>query len=143
MIDSGVVFTMKRRVLTLLLASAFLATFAVAKDFPLTASSVVPSAKGKVSVDKDKNGNRKVKVEVKYLAQPSALTPPQTGYVVWIQARGKDPENLGYLKVNGKLEGELEATTPYDYFDIFVTGESQTNPTAPAGPEVLRATVQP
>jgi hypothetical protein len=134
---------MKRFAFSVLLAWALLATAVLAKDFPMTASPAVPSAKGKVSVDKDKNGNRKVKVEVKFLAQPSALTPPQTGYVVWIQARGKDPENLGFLKVNGKLDGELQATTPYDYFDIFVTGEGQTNPTGPAGPEVLRASVQP
>lgn len=120
-----------------------LTSLAQAKDFPLTASAAVPAAKGKVSVDKDKNGNRKLKIHVQYLAKPSALTPPETIYAVWIQARGKDPENLGQLRVNDKLEGDLETTTPYTDFDIFVTGENQMNATAPSGPEVLRGTVQP
>lgn len=134
---------MKRPVLSLILGLLFVVSFAQAKDFPLTASPSVPAAKGKVSVDKDKNGNRKVKIEVQHLAKPSALTPAQTDYIVWIQARGKDPENQGRLRVNDKLDGDLETTTPYEAFDIFVTGEDHPNTTAPSGPEVLRGTIQP
>jgi hypothetical protein len=127
----------------LLVALLFLNPFAQSKDFSLTASPSVPAAKGKVDVDKDQNGNRKVKLEVQHLAKPSTLTPAQAGYVVWIQARGKDAENKGQLRVNDKLDGKLETTTPYEAFDIFVTGEENPSVTAPAGPEVLRATVQP
>jgi hypothetical protein len=134
---------MRRAALSSILGFLLVASFALAKDFPLTASPSVPAAKGKVSVDKDKNGNRKVKIQVQHLARPSALTPAQSDYVVWIQARGKDAENAGRLRVNDKLEGELEMTTPYEAFDIFVTGEDGSNPTAPVGPEVLRGTVQP
>jgi hypothetical protein len=126
-----------------LLAFLFLNPFAHSKDFPLTASPSVPAAKGKVDIDKDQNGNRRVKIEVQHLAKPSTLTPAQAGYVVWIQARGKDAENKGQLRVNDKLDGKLETTTPYEAFDIFVTGEENPSATAPAGPEVLRATVQP
>lgn len=137
---------MKRPVLNSisgLLFFVFLLPLAQAKDFPLTASPSVPAAKGKVAVDKDKNGNRKVKIHVEHLAKPSALTPAETDYVVWIQARGKDAENRGRLHVSDKLDGELETTTPYEAFDIFVTGEENPNATSPAGPEVLRGTVQP
>jgi hypothetical protein len=41
-----------------------------AKKFPMTASSVVPGARGQVEIDKDKNGNIRVKMEVEHLANP-------------------------------------------------------------------------
>ncbi len=55
----------------LVLALLFLNPFAQSKDFSLTASPAVPAAKGKVDVDKDQNGNRKVKLEVQHLAKPT------------------------------------------------------------------------
>ena len=124
-------------------AFLFLLPFAHSKEFPLTASPSVPAARGKVEVDKDHNGNRKIKVEVQHLAKPSALTPAQTSYVVWTQARGRDPENKGQLSVDKNLEGKLETTTTYEAFDVFVTAEGNPNVTAPDGPEVLRGTIQP
>jgi hypothetical protein len=75
---------------------------------------------------------------VKHLAKPENLSPPQTTYVVWIQKPGGDPENQGQLKVNDKLEGEFKTVTPYKSFQIFVTGETNPNASAPSGPEVLR-----
>ena len=124
-------------------AFLFLLPFAYSKEFPLTASPSVPAAKGKVDVDKDHNGNRKIKVEVQHLAKPSTLTPAQTSYVVWTQARGRDPENKGQLSVDKNLEGKLETTTTYEVFDVFVTAEGNPSVAAPDGPEVLRGTIQP
>ena len=134
---------MKKALLAISLGFFSLTTFAHSREFSLTASSSVPAAKGKVAVDKDRNGNRKVKLEVEHLAKPSTLTPAQTNYVVWIQARGKEPENKGQLTVSDKLEGKLETTTPYEAFDLFVTAEGNPNLTSPEGPEVLHGTVQP
>ena len=132
---------MKRAVL--IFAFLFLLPFAYSKEFPLIASSSVPAAKGKVDVDKDHNGNRKIKVEVQHLAKPSTLTPAQTSYVVWTQARGRDPENKGQLSLDKNLEGKLETTTTYEAFDVFVTAEGNPSVTIPDGPEVLRGTIQP
>lgn len=134
---------MKRALVLASLTFLCLTPFAQSKEFPLTAASSVPAAKGKVDVSKDQNGNRKVKLEVQHLAKPSTLTPAQTNYVVWIQARGREPENKGQLAVNNKLEGKLETTTPYEAFEIFVTAEGNPNVSAPEGLEVLRGTVQP
>lgn len=134
---------MKRALLITSVALLSLTPFGHSKEFPLTASATVPAAKGKVNVDKDQNGNVKVKLEVQHLAKPSTLTPAETNYVVWIQARGKEPENEGRLTVNDKLEGKLETTTPYEAFEIFVTAEGNPNVTSPEGGEVLRGTVQP
>jgi hypothetical protein len=134
---------MKRAFLITSFVFLCLMPFAHAKEFPLTASPSVPAAKGKVDIDKDHNGNRKVKLQVQHLAKPSALTPAQTNYVVWTQARGREPENKGQLSVDKNLEGKLETTTTYEAFDIFVTAEGNPNVAAPQGLEVLRGTIQP
>jgi hypothetical protein len=113
----------------------------VAKDFPLVASSIVPAAKGSVDVDKDRNGNTELKIKVEHLAQPENLSPSQASYVVWLQDKESEPENLGELRVNGKLEGSFQTVTPHKSFDLFVTGEKDATAKTPYGPEVLRARI--
>jgi hypothetical protein len=116
---------------------------ALARDVRLTASPKVPAAAGKVSLDKDSNGNLKIKLETEHLAKPANLSPSATNYVVWIQARDGQPENQGQLKVGDDLKGKFETTTRYQAFDVFVTAEDNPNATTPSGMEVLRGTVQP
>jgi hypothetical protein len=112
-----------------------------AKDFPLTASSIVPAAKGSAEVGKDRNGNTEVKIKVEHLAKPENLSPSQASYIVWLQDKESEPENHGELKVNGKLEGSFQTVTPHKSFDLFVTGEKDASAKAPSGPEVLRARI--
>lgn len=116
---------------------------AEAKDIRLTADPSVPAAAGKAGLERDRNGNLQLKVEVKHLAKPSNLTPPKQVYVVWIQGRGKGPENQGQLKVNDNLEGSFEGTTSYQAFDIFITAEDNPAAANPSGPTVLRGIIQP
>jgi hypothetical protein len=113
------------------------------KKFPLTANPVVPAARGHVDVDKDKNGNVRMKLQVEFLANPENLTPPATVYVVWLQELGGMAVNHGQLKVNKKLKADFKAVTPFKSFDLFVTGERDSNASVPVGPEVLRAVIQP
>lgn len=115
----------------------------LAKKIPLTAAALVPSATGELDVGKDKNGNTKIELKVKHLAQPGRLTPPKAGYVVWIQGSGAEATNEGQLTVNNDLNANLTTVTPLRNFAVFVTAEDDPRGAkAPAGPEVLRATVQ-
>jgi hypothetical protein len=135
---------MKNVFLALTVATIFgLPSVVDAKDFRLIADPSVPAATGTVSVNKDRNGNQKIRVEVKHLAKPSALTPPKQAYVVWVQSRGGQPENEGQLRVNDKLEGSLETTTPHEQFDIFITAEDNPDTQVPTGPPLLHGTVAP
>lgn len=102
-----------------------------------------PGAQGKLSIDKQKDGTQKLKIEAQHLALPSALTPPKTGYVVWIQTPSNAPENHGVLNVGNKMQGSLETTTAYPRYDVFVTAEDNLQVTQPSGPEVFRTTVTP
>jgi len=55
-----------------LVLSYFAAIPAMASDVRLTTDPSIPAASGKAQLDKDKNGNLKLKVEVEHLAQPGA-----------------------------------------------------------------------
>jgi hypothetical protein len=120
-----------------------LSSFAGASEVRLIADPSVPAAAGKARLSKEKNGNLKLKVEVFHLAKPAALTPSRQCYVVWTQARGKDPENRGVLKVNDKLEGNFEDTVSNEDFDIFITAEDNSRAESPSEPRLLKGSMQP
>lgn len=108
----------------------------------LTNTGANPAAQGKVISDNDRNGNTNVEVQVKHMATPESLSPAKNSYVVWIQARGKDAEILGTLRVNSDLEGSLKATTPYKDFDIFITAEENPKPDIPSSLTILKGSVE-
>ena len=114
-----------------------------AAEVRLTTDPTIPAAAGKAHLSKEKNGNLKLKVEVYHLAKPGALTPAKQTYVVWTQARGKDPQNQGVLRVNDKLEGNFEDTVSNQDFDIFITAEDNPRAEFPSEPKLLKGTMQP
>jgi hypothetical protein len=111
------------------------------QTWTMATSDQTQSAAGHVKVDKEKNGNTKVKVEVERLAQPSAAFEDSSTYVVWIQPAGGQPQNVGVLNVDKKLKGKLETTTPFKHFQVMVTAEARPNVTIPTGPEVMTTNI--
>jgi hypothetical protein len=126
---------------------AFVASFSLglagASDVRLTSDPTTPAAVGKAHLNKEKNGNLKLKVEVYHLAKPTALTPARQTYVVWTQGRGKDPQNQGALKINDKLEGNFEDTVSNEDFDVFITAEDSPTAQVPSEPKLLKGSMQP
>lgn len=106
--------------------------------YHLVPAPSVPAASGSVQIRTDKNGNDVIDLKVKHLAEPSALTPPRSTYVVWIQPPGKAAINQGELRVDNNLNGEFKTATPYKRFQLFVTAENQAKVTAPTGQPLLR-----
>jgi hypothetical protein len=117
--------------------------FGFAKTYPMTAASIVPSAAGELKTSTDKNGNTEIKIKIQHLANPQSLTPSKNLYIVWLQPSGGSPERAGTLKVNGKLNGSFETTSPHTNFDVTITAEDDPSVKAPTGPEVLRASARP
>ncbi len=118
-------------------------SIAGASDVKLTADPSIPAGAGKAHLSKEKNGNLKLKLEVHHLAKPGALTPAKQAYVVWMQPRGKDPQSLGVLKVNDKLEATFETTVSNEDFDVFITAEDNPSSQIPTEPKLLKGTMQP
>jgi len=113
-----------------------------AKTYHMSATNIVPGAAAELNVEKEKNGNVQVEVNVKHLAKPGLLTPPANSYVVWFQQQGSAPQNQGELKIGNDLKGELKSTTSLVNFNVFVTGETDPRTKTPSNQLVLQATVQ-
>jgi hypothetical protein len=131
-----------RKLFVILALVSFCAVVEASKKLPLTASPVVPGARGYVEIDQDKNGNDRVKMVVEHLANPQNLTPPASAYVVWFQDAGGTAQNKGQLKVDKNLEANFESVTSSKSFTLFVTGEKDATASVPYGPEVFRMSVQ-
>ena len=133
-----------RKLYAICLTFALFCTVAyAAKKYPMTAASIVPGARAKVEISKDKNGNTRLTITVQHLANLENLTPRAAAYVVWLQGRGGNPENQGQLKMDKSLKATFETVTPLKNFDVFVTAEQDFRAKGPSGPEVLKATIQP
>lgn len=65
-------------------------------NFPV--SRVVPAAEPKASVNKNKEGEYVVKVNVNNLALPERLSPPKRNYVVWVNTEAQGVRKIGELK---------------------------------------------
>ena len=129
------------------IAFAMVALFAIwpfgsSKQYPMTAASAVPAARGTVIVQKDKdNGNMKLDIKVEHLARPASLTPSANAYLVWIRPNGGDAFKQGAIGVDSNLNGELKTETVSKDFDVFITAEQSNSVNSPSDVEVLSAHV--
>ncbi len=95
-------------------------------------STVVPAARGTVTVKTDKNKNYEIKLQISDLAEPQRLDPPKATYVVWIVTDNETTKNIGQLNsskgfMSKNLTGSLEALSSSKPDKIFITAED--NPT--------------
>jgi hypothetical protein len=118
-----------------------LAPASYAKNYHMTASSIVPGAAAELQVDKEKNGDIKVELTA-HMAKPGRLTPSANTYVVWFQEEGSQPQIQGELRIGDDLKGELKSTTTLHNFKVLVTAETDSQTKLPSEQVVLQATVQ-
>jgi hypothetical protein len=119
-----------------------LAPAGYAKNYPMTASNIVPGATAELQVDKQKNGDFQVELKADHLAKPGRLTPSANTYVVWFQEENSQPQIKGTLRVGDDLKAELKSTTTLHNFTVLVTAETDSQTKFPSEQVVLRATVQ-
>lgn len=125
--------------LALLLMTGGVTAASAIATMPLGSSTEIPAAEGTVRLHTTRNGNLEIRLKVKHLALPGRVTPGANVFVVWI--RGLSPtdqaQNLGALKVDKNLSGQLTSVTALSSFDIFLTCEQSQAATFPATPELL------
>ena len=119
-----------------------LAPASYAKNYHMTASSIVPGASGELQVGKEKNGDVKVELSADHLAKPGRLTPSANAYIVWFQEEGSQPQIQGELRIGQDLKAELKSTTTLHNFNVLVTAETDSQTKFPSEEVVLRTTVQ-
>ena len=113
-----------------------------AKDYPMTASNIVPGATAQLQVAKEKDGNSQLEVKATGMAKAGRLTPAAKSYVVWVQQEGSQAKNQGELKVGNNHKGDLKTSTTLHTYNVFVTAETDLQTKFPSEQVVLRATVQ-
>lgn len=115
------------------------------KPFQFGPSSVTPAAIGEVAAAVGPNGNTKLTITVKHLAQPERGAPGASVYVVWASEleTGSIAHNLGALRVDADLNGRLQSTTPMRSFDLVITAEPTANAESPGETAVLTTRITP
>ncbi|MBK7396167.1 MAG: hypothetical protein IPJ34_07665 [Myxococcales bacterium] len=108
---------------------------------PMTPASTVPASQGTVTATAADNGNTKVAVKVKHLAQPSKVQPDAAIYLVWIQPPNGPVQSVGALTLDSDLQGTLETVTPHRRFQLTVTPEANQQVAAPSHAAVFSADV--
>ncbi|MHB1922341.1 MAG: hypothetical protein ACYCOO_08905 [Chitinophagaceae bacterium] len=112
-----------------ILASVFIFSLgSCARKITFLASSVVPGAKGTVTVKKDNNKNYDISIHLFNLADPSKLQPPKQSYVVWMETDQNLTKNLGQINsstslLSKEMKGSFETVTPLKPRKIFITAE--------------------
>lgn len=136
--------TLLLRSLTAALLFATVAVFlsACSQKVGFQPSTVAPAARGDVKVDKDKNGNYAVQLDVQMLAEPTRLAQPKAVYLVWMETEQNGTQNLGQLKTDDglfskTLKASLKTTSPYKPRRIFITAEDNTTVQVPSNYVVL------
>ena len=116
-----------------------------AKKITFQTSSVVPAARGKVTVDKDNNKNYVVKIKIDNLAEVKRLEPSKNVYIVWMETDESLVKNLGQIKsepkfLSSKLKATFETVTAFKPTKIFITAEDNADTQYPGNQLILETT---
>jgi len=111
--------------------------FACSKKIAFENSSIVPAARGEVSVKKDNNENYKIEIKISNLAEPDRLSPPKSTYVVWLESQNKNPQNIGQIVGTTNLHVKFETVSASKPRRIFITAENEANTQYPSYMRVL------
>lgn len=99
-------------------------------------SSVIPAARGTVSVKSDKNNNYVIHVELEYLAEATRLQPSKKTYVVWMVTENNKTQNIGQMEPKN-LKGSLVTVSSFKPTKIYLTAEDDANIQYPGSQVVL------
>jgi hypothetical protein len=114
------------------------------KKISFLTSSVVPAARGDVTIKRDKNKNYVIALDISDLAEVNRLQPAKETYVVWIETDSQIIRNVGQIKsstslLSKKLRASFETVSSYQPYKIFITAEN--NPSAPyPGEQIVLST---
>ena len=116
-----------------------------AKKVIFQTSSIVPAARGQVSVKKDNNNNYVVKIKIDNLAEVNRLEPSKKAYVIWMETDNAILKNIGQVKsdtpfMSSKLKAKFETVTAFKPTKIFITAEDDADIQRPGMQLILETT---
>ena len=113
-----------------------------AKKITFQNSSVVPAARGQVTVDKDNNKNYVIKINIDNLAEVKRLESSKNMYIVWMESDESQAKNIGQIKsdtsfISSKLKASFETVSAVKPTKIFITAEDNADTQYPGNTIVL------
>ena len=113
-----------------------------AKKIAFQNSSVVPAARGQVTIKKDNNKNYAVKIKIDNLAEVKRLESSKNMYIVWMETDDSPAKNMGQIKsdnqfISSKLKASFETVTAFKPTKIFITAEDNADSQSPSNQVVL------
>lgn len=102
-------------------------------------SQALPGADVELKIDRNKNNNYELEMELENLAQPNRLTPPRDTYVVWLVTERHGTINIGNLKPSNRNKASLTTVTPYKPIRVFITAEDKQEVISPSSQVVLNS----
>ena len=105
-------------------------------------SSVVPAARGYVTVKNDNNKNYVIQVHLSNLSEVERLQPSRQAYVVWMVTDKNITKNLGQINsssgtLSSKLKASFETVSSVQPTKVFITAENDPTIQYPGTPVVL------
>jgi hypothetical protein len=119
-----------------LVLSLSLASCATTAKFPV--STVVPAAEITAKKSTDANKNNTLEITARNLASPDRLVPAGSNYSIWVVSIGQGTKNVGQLLVSNGDKATFKTTTAFDFDEVFITVENQSDLTYPTGVEISR-----
>lgn len=120
----------------LLFLSLSIVSCATTAKFPV--SSIVPAAEISAKKKTDANKNNTLEITAHNLASPDRLVPAGTNYSIWVVSKGQGTKNVGQLLVKNGDKATFKTTTAFDFDEVFITVENQSDLTYPTGVEISR-----
>ena len=125
---SSNLFCKNKFVYTTLIIGSFFVFSACANKVAFNTSTTVPAARGYAKVKKDGNGNYKIAISIRNLAEVNRLQPPKKAYIVWVVADNLPAKNVGLISSDSKmfsqkLKAYFETVSATKPTKIFITAE--------------------
>lgn len=107
--------------------------------FPV--SSITPAADITAKKGIDKQQNYTLEIVAENLATAERLNPAGQNYSVWIVTKTKGVKNVGQLNVQNAQKTTFNTITAFDFYEVFITVEKQSNLNYPQGMEIGRVKI--
>ncbi len=131
-----------RNAFTLVMLGIVIISSSCSQKISFQNSSVVPAARGNVTLKTDKNNNNSINLTVTDLAESSRLSPAKNAYVVWMVTDQNLTKNIGQLNsdksgIANKLKATFKTVSAFKPTKIFITAENEADIQNPADQIVL------
>lgn len=138
------IFRNSHLLLIVLMMVAMLSITSCSSKAAFQTSSVIPAARGYVSVKQDRDQNYIIEVKLDYLSEADRLDPPKKTYVIWMESSNNATKNIGQINsstgfMSNNLKADFQTSSSYKPDRIYITAEDDGTVSYP-GPVIVLTT---